>query len=169
MRCRRMFGAAGHRLALLPGGTGLPIASAAQRIRGRFVSQAALPAFSMIGVKDASRSGGASSRAWLTAARSPHLYWSMAVRLGGLVCASRISTCSSLATLTIFQGAKRGANGDRRRATRGDVLRQTMQLSGSSGDSPRRPATVRSRLTSEGSLVRTQLRPRTDFESVSRL
>jgi hypothetical protein len=56
----------------------------------------------------------------------------------------------SLAKLTIFQGAKRGANGGRHRATYGDGLRRTTQPSGSSGDSPRCPATVRSRLTSEG-------------------
>src|SRR5690242_15139481 len=83
----------------------------------------------------------------------------MAVRLGGLARTSPIWTHRSLAKLTIIQGAKRGASEGRHRATCGDVLRRITQLSGSSSDSPRYPATVRSRLTSEGSLVRTQLRP----------
>ena len=39
------------------------------------------------------------------------------------------------------------------------MLGQSVWLSGSSGDTSRRPATVELRLTSEGSLVRTQLRP----------
>ena len=72
---------------------------------------------------------------------------------------------AKLATIAIAvpdggpRGAKRGANEGRRRATRGDSRRQLVQLAGSSGDSRRRPATVRLRFTSEGSLVRTQLRP----------
>src|SRR6185437_13449478 len=56
-------------------------------------------------------------------------------------------------------GAKRGANGDRLRATLGDVQRRLVQLAGTSDRTGRRSATDRARLTSEGSLVRTQLRP----------
>ena len=37
----------------------------------------------------------------------------------------------------------------------GDALRRSSQLTGSSGDARRRPATVRARLTSEGPQVRT--------------
>jgi len=43
-------------------------------------------------------------------------------RPGGLVRTFRIWTCRSLAKLIISQGAKRGANGGRRRATSGDVI-----------------------------------------------
>ena len=57
------------------------------------------------------------------------------------------------------RGAKRGANEGRRRATQGDPKRRSMQLDGTSGDSQRPSATVRLRLTSEGSQVRTLLRP----------
>ena len=71
----------------------------------------------------------------------------------------RVSRYHQLARLTRFRGAKRGANGDRHWATQGDVWRRCLQLAGSSGDAGQRPATVRLRLTSEGSLVRTQLRP----------
>ena len=118
-----------------------------------------LPTLSIIGVVDASRSAGASSRAWPT--RSPitspsTARWPSAV--AGLRSPSE-SGHQSLAKLTIFQGAKGGANGGRRQATHGDVRRRSVQLTGSSGYVRRCPATVRSRLTSEGSLVRTQLHP----------
>src|SRR6266516_7185 len=56
-------------------------------------------------------------------------------------------------------GVDRGANGGRCRATQGDVQRRLVQSTGASGDGGRRQATVRLRLTSEGSLARTQLRP----------
>jgi hypothetical protein len=59
-----------------------------------------------------------------------------------------------LAELIKSWGAKRGANADRRQATQADVQRQSLQLTGSSGHARRRPATVKLRLTSEGSLVR---------------
>jgi integrase len=58
-----------------------------------------------------------------------------------------------------ISGSQRGANGDRRLATSGDARRRLVQSAGVTGDIRRRPATVRLRLTSEGSLVRTQLRP----------
>ena len=65
----------------------------------------------------------------------------------------------SLAKLTKFRGAKRGANAGRRQATPADVQRRILQLAAHSSDARRRPATQQLRLTSEGSLVRTQLRP----------
>jgi hypothetical protein len=48
-------------------------------------------------------------------------------------------------------GAKRGANGGRRRATQGGPRRRSMQLDGASGDSQRLFATVRLRLLINGS------------------
>jgi hypothetical protein len=65
-----------------------------------------------------------------------------------------------LAMLIKFGGAKWGANVGRRQATQGDTRRRSVQLAGITSDNERRLATVRLRLTSEGSLVRTQLRPR---------
>ena len=55
-----------------------------------------------------------------------------------------------LAMLTKSRGAKRGANGDRHQATQGDTQRRSVQLTGTSGDAGRRPATEELRLTSEG-------------------
>ena len=52
--------------------------------------------------------------------------------------------------------------GSQRRQASGDAGRRPatiVQLAGTSGDARRRPATLELRLTSEGSLVRTQLRP----------
>jgi hypothetical protein len=64
-----------------------------------------------------------------------------------------------LAGLTKSWGAKRGANAGRPQATQSDAQRRLPQLSGTSSDTERRPGTAHRRLTSEGSLVRTQLRP----------
>ena len=64
-----------------------------------------------------------------------------------------------LAGLSKSWGAKRGANAGRPQATQSDTQRRLIQLSGTSSDTEPRPGTVRLRLTSEGSLVRTQLRP----------
>src|SRR5437867_1818509 len=55
-------------------------------------------------------------------------------------------------------GAKEGANRARRQTTQSDARQLLVQLTGISGDTWRRPATVRLHLTSEGSLFRTQLR-----------
>jgi hypothetical protein len=87
------------------------------------------------------------------------------VTLAGLMRSHHQSTVKRRRTNSIISkaneisGAKRGANGGRRQATQGDVWRQSLQLAGPSGDGRRRPATVKLRLTSEGALVRTQLRP----------
>src|ERR1700730_5632685 len=51
------------------------------------------------------------------------------------------------------QGAKRGANGGRSRATQRDVPRQSLQVDCPSGDFQRRSGTVRLRLKSEGRQV----------------
>jgi len=98
----------------------------------------------------------------------------VAVTLAGLMrphqqsTVKRRRTNSNISKANEISGAKRGANGGRRQATQGDVWRQSLQLTGPSGDGRRRPATVRLRLTSEKPVVRTHLRPRI-FESVFRL
>src|ERR1035437_10410094 len=65
----------------------------------------------------------------------------------------------SISKANDIPGAKRGASGGRRQATPHDVWRRRVQLAGTSSYVRRRPATVRLRLTSEGSQVRNLLRP----------
>jgi hypothetical protein len=57
------------------------------------------------------------------------------------------------------RGAKKRVNDRRREGSPGSVQSRLLQLDAISGDTRRRPVTVELRLTSDESLVRTQLRP----------
>ena len=61
---------------------------------------------------------------------------------------------TSISKANDIPGAERGANGGRRQATPRHVWRRRVQLTGTSSYVRPRPATVKLRLTSEGSLVR---------------
>jgi hypothetical protein len=67
---------------------------------------------------------------------------------------SGIHLCSSTVLGCWIRGARRGANGDRRRATQADPGRRLTQLDGSSGHGWRHEATTRLRLVSGRSAVR---------------
>jgi hypothetical protein len=98
----------------------------------------------------------------ITAATMQATCWSgeaATVRSGARhVLPSRILT-SAISAANQILGARRGAIRGRHWAAQSDVRRRSVQQAGASGDGERRPATVGLRLTSEGSLVRTQLRP----------